>query len=420
MISFGLIHHGSEIIKEGEHYKLLWTSEFVAKYNENLDSDEVTQVLLKGIEDNMEELKKEFADDVILEGKYNDNDLAWMLFVDGCSLLHFMENLDIECPETLNLMLHQLLQILRDAILLENQLPRRLLEMLSKEEGPKLEFLFFNLCVFGQLKQNGIIGVSIQNPKPIHILDFHRLLFLEELTLPIFYFNDNTLFIFRNLIAYEMCPNVLSKNEFCSFISFMDSLIDNAEDVKELRLSVIPNPSSKNSFLWNDINFTSKWFSGELRLPLFYYNEVTTYFFGNIIAYEMCRDVRCEYEFCSYISFMDSLIDNVKDVKELTLSGVVQNLLGSDQDLANLFNELGEDLPTKMYSGFSRTDSLAFNKKYILVKQQIEKHYTTKWRTWLAEAYNTYFNTPWAVIAFLAASLVLILTFIQTLFTIHS
>nr|KYP35842.1 hypothetical protein KK1_043079 [Cajanus cajan] len=181
MISFGLIHHGSEILKEGEHYKLLWTSEFVAKYNENLDSDEVTQVLLKGIEDNMEELKKEFADDVILEGKYNDNDLAWMLFVDGCSLLHFMENLDIECPETLNLMLHQLLQILRDAILLENQLPRRLLEMLSKEEGPKLEFLFFNLCVFGQLKQNGIIGVSIQNPKPIHILDFHRLLFLSHI-----------------------------------------------------------------------------------------------------------------------------------------------------------------------------------------------------------------------------------------------
>ncbi|KAL2324168.1 hypothetical protein Fmac_023226 [Flemingia macrophylla] len=119
----------------------------------------------------------------------------------------------------------------------------------------------------------------------------------------------------------------------------------------------------------------------------------------------MGPDVRCKYEFCSYISYMDSLVDSAEDVKELRLSGVVQNMLSSDEDLANFFNELGHDLPTKMYSGFSRTDSLAFNKKYIFIKQQIEKHYTTKWRTWFAEAYNTYFSTPWAIIAFFAASL---------------
>ncbi|KAL2324179.1 hypothetical protein Fmac_023237 [Flemingia macrophylla] len=63
MISFGPIHHGSEILKKGEHYKIMWTSTFVAKYNENQDSNEATQILLKRIEDNMEELKKEFDDD---------------------------------------------------------------------------------------------------------------------------------------------------------------------------------------------------------------------------------------------------------------------------------------------------------------------------------------------------------------------
>nr|KYP35845.1 hypothetical protein KK1_043082 [Cajanus cajan] len=85
---------------------------------------------------------------------------------------------------------------------------------------------------------------------------------------------------------------------------------------------------------------------------------------------------------------MDSLIDNAEDVKELRLSGVFRNLLGSDENLANLFNELGVDLPTK-------------------------------WKTWLAEAYNTHFSTPWTIIAFFAALQILILTFIQTLFTIH-
>lgn len=275
-----------------------------------------------------------------------------------------------------------------------------------------MEYLFSNHLDFGKYKWNGTINVFVQNPKPIHILDYHR----SACMLPLKSITIGT----DDQVEINTAPNQQEKQDNIQIDPDGWLTYKNVRDLKRAGIRVIPNPSSGNSFLWDDINFTSKWFSGELRLPLSYYNEVTTYLFRNIIAYQMCTDVRCEYEFCSYISFMDSLIDNAEDVKELTLSGVVQNLLGSDQDLANLFNELGEDLPTKMYSGFSRTDSLAFNKKYIFVKQQIEKHYTTKWRTWLAEAYNTYFNTPWAVIAFLAASLVLILTFIQTLFTIHS
>jgi hypothetical protein len=52
-------------------------------------------------------------------------------------------------------------------------------------------------------------------------------------------------------------------------------------------------------------------------------------------------------------------------------------------------------------------------------KYRIEKHYTNRWKTWLAQAYNTHFNTPWAMIAFLAASLALLLTLIQTWCAIH-
>jgi hypothetical protein len=37
----------------------------------------------------------------------------------------------------------------------------------------------------------------------------------------------------------------------------------------------------------------------------------------------------------------------------------------------------------------------------------------------LAQAYNTHFNTPWTMIAFLAASLALLLTLIQTWCAIH-
>jgi hypothetical protein len=61
----------------------------------------------------------------------------------------------------------------------------------------------------------------------------------------------------------------------------------------------------------------------------------------------------------------------------------------------------------------------SYSKKYIRIKYQIEKHYTNRCKTWLAQAYNTHFNTPWTMIAFLAASLALLLTLIQTWCAIH-
>ncbi|RDY01664.1 UPF0481 protein, partial [Mucuna pruriens] len=411
MISFGPIHHGTPFLQQGEHYKLLWTSKFVAKYNENEDTDRTAQILLKRIEDNIEELKKQFAEDVIW--KYGDNDLASMLFVDGCSLLHFMENVDKDHPEALNLKLDQLMYMWRDMELLENQLPRRLLEMLSKEEGANLEYLFSNHHSMGISKRYRFSVVLVQNPNPIHILDFARSAFLSPKNLKLIDTGTN------NQMEINITPNQQDVGDEHNNQKDLSSwhTYKNIRDLKKAGIRVMPTTSSDGT--WNDIHFTSKWFSGELRLPVFVFNDVTPYFFRNLVAYEMCPDVGYKYECCSFFSFMDSLIDNGEDVKELRLSGVFQNLLGSDEDVANLFNDLGDDLPTKIYSDKISNDSVAFSKKYIVVKQQIEEHYSSKWRTWLAEAYNTHFNTPWATITFLAASLALILTFIQTWFSVH-
>jgi hypothetical protein len=105
IITFGLIHHNreclkeiikkkkrkSECLKEGEQYKHLWTLRVVVEYGKiiNQDPNQACHILLKKIEDDIEESKNIFTEDAI-EG-YTDNDLAWILFVDGCYLLHFMK-----------------------------------------------------------------------------------------------------------------------------------------------------------------------------------------------------------------------------------------------------------------------------------------------------------------------------------------
>ncbi|XP_027367552.1 UPF0481 protein At3g47200-like [Abrus precatorius] len=418
MISFGPIHHGSPSLKQGERYKLLWTSKFVAEYSEktNQDKDVAAKLLLKRIEDNMEELKTLFTEDAIKDYKDKDSDLAWILFVDGCSLLHFLENIDEHRPESLNLKFDQLMYMWRDTALLENQLPRRLLEMLSNKD---LEYLMSNCNDMGETKQRGMVTISIQNRKPIHLLDSRRSVFLSTLKeFPTDKYNEmeKEIDTILNQQKNDADECNIQIDTFSGWHTYK-----NIRDLKTAGIRVMPmaDESDNYAWRWNNVSFTSKRFSGELRLPVFVFNDVTPYVFWNFIVYELCPDVGYNYECCSFFSFMDSLIDTAEDVKELRLAGVFQNLLGTDEDLAKLFNELGDDLATKMYCDKFYTHAVAYSKKYILVKEQIEKHYSNKWKTWLAEFYNTHFNTPWAMIAFLAALLALLLTFIQTWFAIY-
>jgi len=420
IISFGPIHHKTESLKEGEHYKLLWTSMFVADYSKKIDKDanEACMLLLKKIEDNIEDLKNMFTEDVI-EG-YNDNDLAWILFVDGCSLLHFMENVDDQCPDALNLKFNQLMHIWRDTSLLENQLPRKMLEILCEETSIDLEFLLDNSHSMGACKRLKMVVVQLENPKPLHILDLARSMFLSPCKVSNF---EEHAQMEKQSEGSEHNPKNTTQYQEDSHkqeIYWNWNTYKSIRDLKTVGIRVVPNKTGDtDEQIWSNISFKSKWFSGELSLPIFLFNDVTPYFFRNLIAYEMCQDVHYNYECCSFFTFMDSLIDNAEDVKELRSAGVFQNLLGSDEELAKLFNDLGDDLPTKVYCNNSYTNAVAYSKKYILIKLQIEKHYTNKWKTWLAQAYNTHFNTPWAMIAFLAAVLALVLTFIQTWFAIN-
>nr|POE94051.1 hypothetical protein CFP56_34274 [Quercus suber] len=58
----------------------------------------------------------------------------------------------------------------------------------------------------------------------------------------------------------------------------------------------------------------------------------------------MCPDFENDYGVTSYISFLDSLIDEAKDVIDLRKEGILRNLLGSDEEVALVFNEIGTDL----------------------------------------------------------------------------
>ncbi|RHN46054.1 hypothetical protein MtrunA17_Chr7g0238091 [Medicago truncatula] len=176
-------------------------------------------------------------------------------------------------------------------------------------------------------------------------------------------------------------------------------------NIQDLKAVGIRLKSSMTQRL-RDIDFCGGWFSAELTLPMIIVSNSSAHTFRNLIAYEMCPDFENDYGICSFVTFMDSLIDHPEDVKELRSKGILAKCLGSDEDVANLFNIICTDL-------------VADPEIYFEVRLKIHDHYCNKYNTWIAQGFHTYFSSPWAIIAFTAAVIALVLTFIQTWFTIQ-
>ncbi|KAE8039124.1 hypothetical protein FH972_011566 [Carpinus fangiana] len=85
----------------------------------------------------------------------------------------------------------------------------------------------------------------------------------------------------------------------------------------------------------------------------------------------MCLDFENDFGISSYISFLDSLINEPNDVKDLRKARVLFNFLGSDQEVANLFNAIGADLVPNLEADND-------------VNFQIQKYYENSWMTWMA------------------------------------
>jgi len=176
----------------------------------------------------------------------------------------------------------------------------------------------------------------------------------------------------------------------------------NIQDLKAVGIRLKSSKTKRPT----DIVFSEGWFAATLTLPEIVVDDSSAAVFLNLIAYEMCPDFENDYGISSFVAFMDSLIDHPEDVKELRSKGILLNCLGSDKEVADLFNIIGTDV---VYDG----------EIYHKIKHKIHAHYHNKYKTWIAQGFHTYFSSPWTIIAFIAAFIALVLTFIQTWFTIN-
>ncbi|KAF6151544.1 hypothetical protein GIB67_016356 [Kingdonia uniflora] len=172
--------------------------------------------------------------------------------------------------------------------------------------------------------------------------------------------------------------------------------------VTELREAGIKFKKRKTDRFW-DIKFEN----GVLHIPRLLVHDGTKSLLLNMIAFEQCH-LDCSNCISSYVIFMDNLINSPEDVGHLHYHGIVEHWLGSDTEVADLFNGLCQEVV------FDINDSYLSR-----LSEQVNRYYNHRWNAWRATLMHNYFNNPWAILSFFAAVMLLLLTLAQTFYGVY-
>uniref|UniRef100_A0A0D9XZB3 Uncharacterized protein n=1 Tax=Leersia perrieri TaxID=77586 RepID=A0A0D9XZB3_9ORYZ len=82
---------------------------------------------------------------------------------------------------------------------------------------------------------------------------------------------------------------------------------------------------------------------GVLSLPAILVDDTTMHILLNLMAFERLHS-GAGSDVTAYVFFMENLVDSWKDVWLLTEKGIIQNSLGSDKEVAKLFNGLTKEI----------------------------------------------------------------------------
>ncbi|XP_027337439.1 UPF0481 protein At3g47200-like [Abrus precatorius] len=411
LISIGPFHCSRPYVEQGCRYKKLWTAMYLNETHQTYDKlffriYSFQRLVFMRHSYAPYPWPQEFPEDYYQYHSSFRKPNNWpylVLMEDGCSILQVLDkSVDSDNPEEeLMISTDKLVRVHQDLLLLENQIPFQLLELICGEDRARLKRCMRNFLIIHGIEEasrrtdgdgdgDGEHNITIvqdheKEEEPFHLLDYLRRALLRR---------DKTQ-IHKEIKLTTKKRKSLHLRKY------------RIGTVRELRAAGIRVTKSPNSTSFYPI-FTA---DGELQLPEITVDGSTAIMFLNLIAYEICPDFVNDFEISSFLVFLSSLIDQPEDVKELRRAGILRNELASDKEVADLFNKMDVVL-------VPQTDA------YARIRDQIEEHFVSrrgkiKMLGWMGEAYSSYFRSPWTVIALMAAILGLTLTFIQTWFAIH-
>ncbi|XP_057802044.1 UPF0481 protein At3g47200-like [Salvia miltiorrhiza] len=442
-VSFGPYHHGEPDLAVVEAFKPMAVELFLSGspkiYGESFYHNKIVGMII--------EIRECYEDTTIC--KYSDDEVAAMMLRDASLMIIYMEMSTVtEQPD--ELMMDKILPMMdhlgmltlailsRDLLLLQNQIPLCVVEVLMDlrygiGEYENLLSRYMNMALFGEYRQKRV------SKKPLHLVEAIHMLLVLDCEKPsrrcpwlcCFSAEEDESgaaptcckllgcsrvkkadiesggaetthhAIIHRLLKSLPCKNQRAAAKKDNIKNFFHSF----RSVTELKAKGIHfKPSPTQSLM--DVNFKSNFFYGSLQLPEWGVSTKTKVTFMNLIAYELSPNSRANGEVASYITFMKSLMERPEDVKELREKRIFINMLGSDQEVFNIYKDIN-------------THGANNPEIFRQVKDKIQAHYNSSIKTWMAELIHTNFRSPWTITAFLAAVVLLAISAGQLYYAVH-
>jgi hypothetical protein len=370
--SIGPLHHGRENLEATEKIKTKYLQGLISR---SYSPHTILRTLISSIMEVEKDARECYAEAI----KYNPEEFVKILVIDGCFLIEVFRKKAYLVPREEDDPIFTkscMMQFLNhDLILLENQVPWMVLDIL------------FDLT-----------NHSNRNEMPLSLLavEFFNTTFLSYRMLP------QQIQTYTNIQGIE---HIVDLDRKLSTFSIEDKedrtkgwvLLPSATSLVEAGIKFKRGTSSENIL---DIKFID----GVLEIPPLAIHDVTETAFRNLISYEQCYP-KCEARITSYAVLLDSLINTAKDMDILCENKIIENWL-NPEDAAQLFNKLYLDT----YVHYCYTD----------LCRQVNSFCQRRWPRWRGALVRNYFNTPWAILSTLAAVILLILTLVQTWYSIIS
>ncbi|XP_059655081.1 UPF0481 protein At3g47200-like [Cornus florida] len=398
-VSFGPYHHGEGPLKPMEEHKQRALLHFLKRSKKPL------QLYVNSLAEVVQQLKDSY-DCLDKAWQENTDEFLQLMILDGCFMLEILraaatlrmadndpifsyvhgkvaDYADNDPIFSAHGDLYIMPYIKRDMLMLENQLPMLVLSRLLAVQDEKameheelVNVLILNFCSLTKNK----LG------KCLHVLDVYRKSLLWGETPK----KSRKTHKFVNVKNWSICSSSSSGDED-------HDIIRSASELNEAGIRF----GKSESVSLKDISFHG----GKLRLPSIVVDDVTETLFLNLIAFERYH-VGIGNEVTSYIFFMDSLIDTVRDVIHLNSKGIIQNAIGSDKAVTNLFNTLSKDVTPDPNGSLNE------------VHKEVTNYCSKRLHKWRANLLHTYFTNPWAILSVIAAIFLFALTIVQTIYSV--
>ncbi|XP_078165266.1 UPF0481 protein At3g47200-like [Carex rostrata] len=321
----------------------------------------------------------------------SDVEFVRMLLLDSCFVIRIVLSFYGAIPESMGSLEVNVKEVRSDLLLLENQIPLFFLNVVYYWLFPNADKSIKLIRVLRWFIERDLpwqFSFNCLDFKSDHLLDFYWKSSLPRA---------------KKLIEIMKSPKLQQTPSWVDIRRSLPKLIENATELNQTAGIKFEKFKRDDDYEGLQVEFSK----GIMRMHCLKIDSTLAILLVNLIAFENSMPLSLRI-ISTYIKFLDDLIDSEKDVELLQKFGVIYNTLSSHTHAATLFNDIGILCLIDNYDN-----------PFPHLFWDVKEYYKSSWNRRWASLRKNYFNSPWAGISVFAGVILLILTVLQTFYTIY-